>query len=148
MDKNTILDYATNSPENTNRNVLGSMLDQFSKNSGNNVTKLYLGPPPETDPDLPEGIDWAQNDTINAGLYKVPNGTPLTVLEIKTLIESNSSIIIIADVDDFGFDYLYPFGAHFSVGLTDFMACLDFGLYASQDIRPGRAGAGFVTKMV
>ena len=34
MDKNTILDYATNSPENTNRNVLGSMLDQFSKNSG------------------------------------------------------------------------------------------------------------------
>lgn len=33
MDKETILDYATNSPENTNRNVLRGMLDQFSKDS-------------------------------------------------------------------------------------------------------------------
>lgn len=47
MDKNTILDYATNSPENTNRNVLGSMLDQFSKNSGGGgdfvITRIESG---------------------------------------------------------------------------------------------------------
>ena len=34
MDKETILDYATNSPENTNRNVLRGMLDNFAKSGG------------------------------------------------------------------------------------------------------------------
>ncbi len=34
MNKETILDYATKTPENTNRNVLSSMLDSFSKSSG------------------------------------------------------------------------------------------------------------------
>lgn len=34
MDKKTILDYATKTPENTNRNVLSGMLDSFLKSSG------------------------------------------------------------------------------------------------------------------
>ena len=34
MNKEKILEYVTKTPENTNRNVLGSMLDQFAKDSG------------------------------------------------------------------------------------------------------------------
>lgn len=34
MDKETILDYVTETPGNTNRNVLRSMLNQFSKSGG------------------------------------------------------------------------------------------------------------------
>lgn len=34
MDKETILDYVTETPENTNRNVLRGMLDNFSKSGG------------------------------------------------------------------------------------------------------------------
>ena len=38
MNKETILDYATRTPENTNRNVLSSMLDSFLSSSGSGAT--------------------------------------------------------------------------------------------------------------
>lgn len=34
MDKDTILDYVTETPGNTNRAVLGSMLDSFASGGG------------------------------------------------------------------------------------------------------------------
>ena len=42
MDKNTILDYVMNSPQNTNRAVLGSMLDSIDSGSGTETKKITL----------------------------------------------------------------------------------------------------------
>ena len=46
MDKNDILDYVTETPGNTNRAVLGSMLDSFTGGGGTNT--LVVGVDPET----------------------------------------------------------------------------------------------------
>ena len=45
MDKNTILDYVTETPGNTNRAVLGSMLDSIGggdSGSGSNISLIHL----------------------------------------------------------------------------------------------------------
>ncbi|MBR4155365.1 MAG: hypothetical protein IKU01_01500 [Bacteroidales bacterium] len=94
MDKETILDYATNTPENTNRNVLGSMVDSLLReNSGDRlpdvtaddngdiltvidgawakaepaggIITLYAVSPEESDPAMAEFPHYSQSDWTN-----------------------------------------------------------------------------------
>lgn len=70
MTKEKILDYVTETPGNTNRNVLGSMLDNFAKSGGSSGITVF-NEITEQDPEDPERIfvrlDASFNDVLNAG---------------------------------------------------------------------------------
>ncbi len=102
MNKETILDYATRTPENTNRNVLGSMLDQFAKggSGGANAVTLYLVDKATTDPHTAaygESVTWV-NESQN-GLSLENGGNPLTYDELRTLFDQKPYIVVEQDSD-------------------------------------------------
>ena len=74
MDKDTILDYVTETPGNTNRAVLGSMLDSIEGGgSGSNVVVVTFNATGSND-----------NYTITSASHSVD--------EVKTLISTNANI--------------------------------------------------------
>lgn len=100
MNKETILDYATKTPENTNRNVLSSMLDSFSKSSGGAV-RLYFVDQPASDPWL---LKEFPNFTFvpfdeGRGFALEPDGVALTIEELITLIKSGP-VLTAVEVDE------------------------------------------------
>lgn len=112
MNKETILDYATRTPENTNRNVLSGMLDSLLADNGNiniqeplilaiinlinNYNILYTTELASFDPQLNEVVEESRvRNEANYGLSIKPNGSPLTAAELRQY----SSNILICDLD-------------------------------------------------
>lgn len=75
MDKETILDYVTETPGNTNRNVLKSMLNSFSDGSGSGSGITIIEPEIDESENLIYlGVSY--NDLVEMGyaILKVPYG--------------------------------------------------------------------------
>lgn len=113
MTKEKILDYATITPGNTNRNVLSSMLDSLLADNGNiniqepltlaiinlinNYDILYTTNPSTFDPRLNGLVE--ENMAFNrveAGLSIEPNGKPLTIDELQKY----NNLILICDLNN------------------------------------------------
>ena len=113
MTKEKILDYVTETPGNTNRNVLGSMLDSFQKNSEdiniqepltlaiinliNNYDILYTTNSSTFDPRLNGLVEENMvSNRVEAGLSIEPNGKPLTIDELQKY----NNLILICDLNN------------------------------------------------
>ena len=105
MTKEEILDYVTETPGNTNRNVLGSMLNQFAKSEGGGggaepVYLYVLDHAIESDdtlPPIPEefsGYHWEISDNHYA-VSLSENGTALKFGELVSIIKQGSPIYVV-----------------------------------------------------
>lgn len=114
MTKEEILDYVDNSPQNTNRNVLGSMLDQFSKSSGGGGDPVYLYvldhaiESDDTLPPIPEefsGYHWEISE-FSYAVSLSENGTPLKFGELGEIFKRGTPIYIVEPAPDSGYGTL------------------------------------------
>ena len=100
MDKDKIIDYVMNSPQNTNRAVLNSMLDDTSSGGGgSDIAIIRL--------DLNQEGTWSCNYTYD-GLFEIGNGnggngTPYIIMDGAQVLENGmlslDDTITISDVD-------------------------------------------------
>ena len=82
MDKNDILDYVTETPGNTNRAVLGSMLDSFSGGGGGGAEPLIV------------------NTEYDDGTYTLDK----TFGEIRGAFESGNVVLVVTQNTDYGLE--------------------------------------------
>lgn len=98
MTKEKILDYATTTPENTNRNVLSSMLDSFSDGSGSGSGITIIEPEIDESENLILGVSYNNLIEMGYAILKIPYGAGMFELIPLGMIGS---------VED---DYIAAFG--------------------------------------
>ena len=108
MTKEEILDYVDNSPQNTNRNVLGSMLDQFTNGSGGGIEFLTI---PITNVFEQEVVVIEANMTAIKGNTSFPFGGS----DRFTKFSNPASIEVPMFGEKTRFDYIYAYAENASV---------------------------------
>ena len=74
MDKDTILDYVTETPGNTNRAVLGSMLDSIEGGGGSEVLVVHFK---NSEDSVSPFVDYICDTEITVIQEALDNGTPV-----------------------------------------------------------------------
>lgn len=117
MNKETILDYATKTPENTNRSVLGSMLDQFAKGGSSGGGGIEFLTIPVTNVFEKEVVEIDVVMTAIKGNTSFPFGSDNQ--SQRTRFSEPASIEVPMFGEKARFDYISAYTENFSVLIPD-----------------------------